>query len=81
MTLYVGEKNDVTTDVTVKFEESITDPTVAGEQLWQMALWFSKSDDGVGSSTGFVESTLNQAQGSMPVDFDDFVMEVRRYDE
>ena len=76
ITLYIGENNEVTTDVTVKFKESVTDPTVAGENLWQMTLWFSKSDDGQGSTTGMVKSALSEAQGAKPVDFDDFVMEV-----
>lgn len=62
--------------MTVRFNEDNTDPDTAGEELWQMAVWFSKDDDGAGSSTGFVESALTDDQGTMPVDFDNFVMEV-----
>lgn len=76
VTLYMGERTDVTTDVDVKFKEENTDPNTAGVNLWQMALWFSKSDIGSGKTTDYVHSTLNEAQGEKSVDFDDFVMEV-----
>lgn len=75
VTVYVGESTDVTTDVDVKFKEETTDPNTAGTNLWQMDVWFSKQGDGSGKTTGLVESVLNQAQGEMPVDFDNFVME------
>lgn len=83
VTLYIGEKNDVTTDVTVEFNEDTTDPTVAGDELWQMSLWFSKSDDGLGSVKSYVKSALADEQGQIPVNFDDFVMEVSdlRYEQ
>ncbi|KAJ8036240.1 hypothetical protein HOLleu_20156 [Holothuria leucospilota] len=76
VTLYIGEKTEVTTDVDVKFKEETTDPNTAGANLWQMALWFSKDEEGAGKTTGYVESVLSEAQGEKPVDFSEFVMEV-----
>lgn len=76
--LYIGEKNDVTTDVSVEFNQETTDPTVAGEELWQMSVWFSKSETGSGQVKNLVRSALSDEQGLMPVDFDNFVAEVRR---
>lgn len=76
VTLYLGEENSVTTDVNVAFNEETTDSDVAGEDLWQMAVWFSKTDTGKGSKKGFTKSAMTEAQGEMPVDFEDFEVEV-----
>lgn len=65
------------TDVSVMFNEETTDPTVAGEELWQMSVWFSKSEVGSGQARGHVKSALSDEQGQMPVDFENFVTEVR----
>lgn len=76
VTLYIGEKNDVMTNVAVEFNEETTDPNVAGEELWQMSVWFSKSETGAGQVKSLVRSALNDEQGQMPVNFDSFVAEV-----
>lgn len=75
--LFVGEKNKVSTDVDIVFNQANTDPDTAGENLWQLSLWYSKDEDGEGRATGLVESTLSQEQGAQPVDnFNPFVFEV-----
>lgn len=78
VTLIIGESNDVTTDVTVEFEPETTDPSVSGKGLWDMSVWFSKSDTGAGSSTGMVESALSGPQKKQPVDLGDFEFSVSR---
>lgn len=76
VTIYEEELNVVNTDVVVNFNEPNTDPTVAGVDLWQMQLWFSKADNGLGSSIGTIESALSEEQADQPVSFTDFSFEV-----
>lgn len=72
VTLVVGQENDVTTDVTIEFDKDNTDESTAGTNLWELSLWFSKAENGAGSSTGMRDETLSQAQKDQPVNFDDF---------
>lgn len=80
VTIYEEELNVVNTDVVVTFNEPNTDPTVAGEDLWQMQVWFSKAEDGQGSSIGMIEAALTEEQANKPIDFSDFTFEVKNYD-
>ncbi|PIK45525.1 putative alpha-1 collagen isoform X4 [Apostichopus japonicus] len=75
VTIYEEELNVVNTDVVVNFNEPNTDPTVAGVDLWQMQLWFSKAENGLGSSIGTIESALSEEQADQPVSFTDFSFE------
>lgn len=59
VTLYLNEDNDVTTDVKVEFEAPYK---IEGNNLWEMAVWFSKYPDGSGEQTNLRPKTLNQRQ-------------------
>lgn len=64
VTLYLDEENDVTTDVKVEFEAPYK---IAGKNLWQMAIWFSKYPDGSGDKTNRRSKTLSQRQKDKPL--------------
>lgn len=76
VTVYEEQENPVTTTVSVDFKEDTTEEGVSGSNLWQVALWFSKAADGLGSETDRVESALSSAQGAQTVNFDNFQFEV-----
>ncbi|PIK45524.1 putative alpha-1 collagen isoform X4, partial [Apostichopus japonicus] len=75
VTLFEGQDNTVSVTVSATFNEANTDESVAGQNLWQVRLWFSKAEDGQGSSVNTVDNSLSSAQSAKSVNFNDFTFE------